>query len=103
MGEFLVADNLRQADNTASIDWGWRRIRNDVWLRPADETGPEAEVKFLPFPYDLCGHRECVVHVGWFAEPKRGDAARMVIADRGATIGREWDVWDATKLHGADQ
>jgi|WetSurMetagenome_2_1015567.scaffolds.fasta_scaffold00191_51 hypothetical protein len=104
MIEFLVADNFRQADNTASIDWGWKRTRNDAWLRPADETGPEAEVKFLPFPYDdLCGRRECIVHVGWFAEQKRESAARSAVLDRGAAIGRAWDVWDATKLYGGDQ
>ena len=34
---FIVAESLRQASNTAEIDWGWRRIRNDEWETPAGE------------------------------------------------------------------
>lgn len=60
MTNFLVAESLRQADNTASIDWGWERTGNDTWKDCKGET-----VRYTGSFENIRGHRDVTIYYGY--------------------------------------
>lgn len=57
---FIVAENLRQADATARIDWGWSRIAQDVWRNLEGRS-----VCYVGSADRFRGLRDVVVYLGY--------------------------------------
>lgn len=67
--DYLCALNFRAADNTAVIDWGWRRTGEREWTKGDGEV-----VKYLSSKYKLEGVRDCTLYLGhcWFDNRELG-------------------------------
>lgn len=88
---YICALSLMHADNSASIDWGWRRTGAYKWVNKLGE-----EVRYLSRLQQLGGVRGCVLYLGYGWRNNRdlghpGELqATAILADIQLIDGREF-------------
>lgn len=74
MRRFLCAWSFKHADNTAVVDWGWKRTGEWTWANKEGE-----EVRYISRLEQLCGMRDCVLYLGhaWWENRDLGGYALL--------------------------
>lgn len=71
---YLCALDFRAADNTAVIDWGWRRTGERQWTN-----GKGDVVQYISSKHQLDGVLDCTLYLGyrWFDNTKLGSPQEL--------------------------
>lgn len=92
MRRYLCAGSFKHADNTAVIDWGWKRTGQWTWATKEGD-----EVRYLSRKQQLDGVRDCILYLGfdWFENSELGPAHefRARCHARNIELVDDYNIW----------